>query len=124
MQGIVTSFPENVFRAGLTDKFCAERDKKPDAALEWTVDSKGNLIPAPSKRLRRRRGLVGVETHNIDARSPPPNPDAYNEYSVKLSWRPQPPFMGCHLTCHDTMMKIANSPCKLWLQNFLRLDQI
>lgn len=93
-----SGLPFNVFKS-VYGQFCGEVDKA-KSALTWIVDSRGNRIPT------RRRSLHG--------RTPPPNPDTYNNYKIDLTWSPGGNAEAtCAKSCSDAYGLLVNSPCKL-----------
>jgi hypothetical protein len=109
VDGVITEFPENVFRLGVYQKFCEEVSRAQDKELTGMVDSRGNQIPNREKFVSRtdRRVHVGI-------RSPPPNPDTWKDYRIQLRWQPGQATDTCADSCAEAMVSIANSPCKFF----------
>lgn len=88
-----SGLPANVFRPNTYTKFCEAVEKDPKKELNWIVGVDGNEIP----RLRSKR-------------SPPPNPDAYNDYKIALSWNGGDD--SCGKGCKDAFDTMAQGQCK------------
>lgn len=104
MNGVVSGFPENIFRNSVYNSFCAEVSKDTRKSVDWTVDKEGTRVNSGQKRSLR-----------ISARTPPPSavgPNAYKDYTIQLKWTPKEGAGRCPESCTDALMGIANSGCK------------
>ncbi|KAL9082580.1 MAG: hypothetical protein Q9165_008853 [Trypethelium subeluteriae] len=91
--------PWNVFSPGVYSNFCnAINGGDKTKALTQTVDSHGNVVQGSSK-----------EKRDVSRRTPPPNPDTYNNYKFTLSWGGGDG--SCPSNCSDVFYNIAEGPC-------------
>ncbi|PLW12162.1 hypothetical protein PCANC_16730 [Puccinia coronata f. sp. avenae] len=87
--------PYNVFD-GVYGRFCENTlTNSPLNPLSQIVDSHGYVIP-PKKR-------------SLSKRTPPPNPDAYQDYKFGLSWSGGKG--ACSLSCNEAFKAGSTSPC-------------
>jgi hypothetical protein len=104
MNGVVSGFPENIFRNSVYNSFCAEVSKDTRKSVDWIVDKEGTRVNSGQKRSLR-----------ISGRTPPPSavgPNAYKDYTIQLKWTPKEGAGRCPESCTDALMGIANSGCK------------
>ncbi|KAL9106051.1 MAG: hypothetical protein Q9227_008894 [Pyrenula ochraceoflavens] len=108
----ISDIPYNVFygqNGGVFDSFCFAIDSA--QPLNWKVDAHGNQ-KAPSKRDVLPLPLSPLDQRD-DKRTPPPNPDTWNKYTIELDWKPDS-NKGCGqsaVSCEDAFVHITDSPC-------------
>lgn len=117
----LSGLPYNVFHGtagNVYDKFCFNLDST--IGQEWTVNAHGDRQPSNPKSIRREdsminpRGLPLINGQPQKKRTPPPNPNSYDNYSFDLKWETNSQTLGCGQnvdSCRDVFAAIANSPC-------------
>ena len=91
---MVSGLTSKIFVLNTFSKFCDAVEKDATMELNWIVGVDGNEKP----RLRSKR-------------SPPADPDGYNEYEITLMWTGGEG--ACAKGCKDAYNAMALSPCKL-----------
>ena len=89
----VSGLPSKLFLLNTFSKFCDAVEKDATKELNWIVGPDGNEKP----RLRSKR-------------SPPVDPDSYNDYEITLSWTGGED--ACAKGCKEAYNAMGVSPCK------------
>jgi hypothetical protein len=117
----ISGLPYNVFHGtagNVYDKFCFNLDST--VSQEWIVNTHGDQKSNEPKRIRRVDALLKglrLPFFSNDAqekRTPPPNPNSYDDYSIDLKWETNKNTLGCGQnldSCRQVFASVSNSPC-------------
>jgi hypothetical protein len=113
----ISGLPYNVFHGtagNVFDKFCFNLDST--VGQEWTVNTNGEQQSNEPKKMRRaeRHSFPLLGNNGQEKRTPPPNPNSYDDYSIDLKWETNKDTLGCGQnldSCRQVFASVSNSPC-------------
>jgi hypothetical protein len=117
----ISGLPYNVFHGtagNVYDKFCFNLDST--VGQEWTVNTHGEQQSKDPKQTRgadtllERSSLPFFGNIAQEKRTPPPNPNSYDDYSIDLKWETNKDTLGCGQnldSCRQVFASVSNSPC-------------